>query len=69
MDDGARIVLRLSGTGTEGATIRLYLELIEPDPVRHGQDPQVALSGLIAVAEDLFAIRHRSGHDRPSVIT
>ena len=36
--DGSRIVLRLSGTGTSGATLRVYLERYEPDPARHDMD-------------------------------
>ena len=41
-DDGSRIVFRLSGTGTEGATLRVYLERYEADPGRHDRDPQDA---------------------------
>jgi phosphoglucomutase len=66
MTDGSRIVLRLSGTGTEGATVRIYHEKFEADPALHGQDPQQALAGLIAIATDLSGIRQFS---QPSVIT
>ena len=69
MTDGARIVLRLSGTGTEGATLRLYLERYEADPAQHGIPTQQALAGLIAVAERLAQIRARTGRDAPSVTT
>ncbi len=68
-DDGSRIVFRLSGTGTVGATLRLYLELYEPDPARHGLDPQAALAPLIAIAEELAQIRQRTGREAPTVIT
>jgi len=67
--DGARIVFRLSGTGTEGATLRVYLEHFEADPARHQQDTQQALAELIACAEQLGEIRARSGRDAPTVIT
>jgi phosphoglucomutase len=66
MTDGSRIVLRLSGTGTEGATVRIYHEKFEADPSQHGLDPQQALAGLIAIATDLSGIRQIS---QPSVIT
>jgi phosphoglucomutase len=69
MTDGSRIVFRLSGTGTEGATIRLYLERYEADPARHELDTQEALSGLIALADSLAQLRKRTGRDQPSVIT
>jgi phosphoglucomutase len=49
--DGSRIVLRLSGTGTHGATLRIYLESFEPDPAHQNLDPQVALKDLIAIAD------------------
>jgi phosphoglucomutase len=68
-EDGARIVYRLSGTGTAGATLRVYLERFEPDPARHAEDPQAALRPLIELAERLAAIRERSGRAAPSVIT
>ncbi|PLY44653.1 alpha-D-glucose phosphate-specific phosphoglucomutase [Janthinobacterium sp. ROICE36] len=69
MTDGARVVLRLSGTGTEGATLRLYLERYEADPAQHGIPTQEALAGLIAVAEQLAQIRARTGRDAPTVTT
>src|SRR5208283_4487200 len=50
--DGSRIVYRLSGTGTEGATLRVYIERYEPNAAHHGLDPQVALADLIAVAHE-----------------
>jgi phosphoglucomutase len=69
MTDGSRIVFRLSGTGTEGATIRLYLEKYEADPARHDVDPQQALAGLAGIAETLSQLKTRTGRDRPTVIT
>lgn len=68
-DDGARVVLRLSGTGTEGATLRLYLERFEPDAARHAIETQAALQPLIDAAEALTGLRARSGRERPTVIT
>src|SRR5690606_10002886 len=48
---GSRLVFRLSGTGTSGATLRVYIERYEPDPARHGIDTQQALADLIAAAD------------------
>lgn len=69
MEDGSRIVLRLSGTGTEGATVRLYLERYEADPAHMEQDVQQALQGLADIAEQLSRLRQRSGHAKPTVVT
>lgn len=69
MVDGSRIVFRLSGTGTEGATIRLYLERYEADPARHDIDTQEALSELIAIADGVAELRQRTGRESPTVIT
>ena len=66
---GARIVYRLSGTGTAGATLRVYLERFEPDPAKHDQDPQTALRPLITLADQLAGIAARTGRAAPSVIT
>jgi len=68
-EGGSRIVFRLSGTGTKGATLRLYVERFEADPSRHDQDTQDMLADLIAIAEDLAEIRHRTGRETPTVIT
>ncbi|MFZ5594033.1 MAG: alpha-D-glucose phosphate-specific phosphoglucomutase [Pseudomonadota bacterium] len=68
-DDGARIVFRLSGTGTEGATLRIYIEDYEPQPGKHGQDTQAALADLIAIANELSGIKERTGREAPTVIT
>ncbi|WP_448597299.1 alpha-D-glucose phosphate-specific phosphoglucomutase [Thermoleptolyngbya sp.] len=67
--DGSRLVLRLSGTGTQGATLRLYLESYEPNIAKHTLDPQVALGDLIAIAEEIAHIREYTGMDKPTVIT
>ena len=67
--DGSRIVYRLSGTGTEGATLRVYIERFEPDAARHHLDPQVALADLIGLARRLAEIEARTGRAEPSVIT
>jgi phosphoglucomutase len=69
MTDGSRIVFRLSGTGTEGATIRVYLERYESDSNRHDLETQQALSGLIAIADNVSELRARTGRAHPSVIT
>ncbi len=67
--DGSRIVFRLSGTGTEGATLRVYIERYEADPSRHDEDTQERLADLITIANDVAEIRQRTGRDRPTVIT
>jgi phosphoglucomutase len=67
--DGSRIVYRLSGTGTEGATLRVYIEAYEPDPARHDLDTQQALAELISIANSLAGIRERTGRNEPTVIT
>lgn len=67
--DGSRFVVRLSGTGTLGATLRVYLERYEPDPARHSIDSQTALSDLIEIAESIVQIRSFTGRAQPSVIT
>ena len=68
-ENGARSVLRLSGTGTEGATLRLYLERYEADPAQQGLDPQEALAPVIRAAHALAGIKEQIGRDRPNVIT
>ncbi len=67
--DGSRIVYRLSGTGTEGATLRVYIERYEPDPAKHGMDTQAALADLIAIAGRVAGIAARTGREAPTVIT
>jgi phosphoglucomutase len=67
--DGSRIVFRLSGTGTEGATLRIYLESYEPDVSKHHLDAQEALATLIGIALQISELRQRTGRDAPTVIT
>lgn len=68
-EGGSRVVFRLSGTGTSGATLRVYIERYEPDASRHDLETQGALADLIDAAESLADIRTRTGRDAPSVIT
>jgi phosphoglucomutase len=67
--DGSRIVFRLSGTGTKGATLRVYLESYEPDPTKHNLDPQEALGELITIADEIAQIKTITGRQQPTVIT
>jgi phosphoglucomutase len=67
--DGSRLVYRLSGTGTEGATLRLYIERYEPDPARQAGEPAVALAGLAEAAYGLADIAGHTGRQAPSVVT
>jgi len=69
LDDGSRVVLRLSGTGTQGATLRVYLESYVPPSGNLAQDPQAALGDLITAIDGLAEIKTRTGMDRPTVIT
>ncbi|ABI45251.1 phosphoglucomutase/phosphomannomutase family protein [Synechococcus sp. CC9311] len=69
LDDGSRVVLRLSGTGTKGATLRVYLESYVPTTGDLAQDPQVALGEMIKAIDQLAEITERTGMDRPTVIT
>ncbi len=66
---GSRIVFRLSGTGTEGATLRIYLEAYEPDIANHHLDAQDALGEMIQIASSISQLRQRSGREAPTVIT
>lgn len=68
-EDGSRIVYRLSGTGTAGATLRVYIERFEPDASKHGVETQTALADLIALSRNLAEIESRTGRKEPSVIT
>ena len=68
-EGGARAVFRLSGTGTVGATIRVYLETVETDPGKLGLPPQEALAGVIGAARTLSEIEARTGRTDPDVIT
>ncbi|UIJ71247.1 alpha-D-glucose phosphate-specific phosphoglucomutase [Aurantimonas sp. HBX-1] len=66
---GSRIVFRLSGTGTQGATLRVYIERYEKDPARHATAPEVALKELVETADAIGEIRKRTGRTHPDVIT
>jgi phosphoglucomutase len=68
-ESGARIIYRLSGTGTEGATLRVYIECYEADPQRHGRDTQEVLVPLIKLSRSIAEIERLTGRAGPSVIT
>ena len=68
-EGGSRIVFRLSGTGTEGATLRVYLERYEADVAQHHVPTQDALAPLIAIAGQLARIEAHTGRAEPSVVT
>ncbi|MDQ7090319.1 MAG: alpha-D-glucose phosphate-specific phosphoglucomutase [Methylococcales bacterium] len=68
-ENGSRIVFRLSGTGTVGATLRVYLEKFAQDVSEHQQEPQQALADLIELAEQFCEIKQRTGRTEPTVIT
>jgi phosphoglucomutase len=67
--DEARIVYRLSGTGTEGATLRVYLERFEPDPARQAAPVRAALATLANAADEIGRLTTRTGRAEPSLIT
>jgi len=68
-ESGARIIFRLSGTGTAGATVRLYVESFEPDAARQNRDVQEALASYLAAALELSGLHTRTGRTEPTVIT
>ncbi|MBK2357149.1 alpha-D-glucose phosphate-specific phosphoglucomutase [Francisella hispaniensis] len=68
-EDGSRIVFRLSGTGTQGATLRIYLEKYESDSSKFSKPTQQALASLIEIAEDLTNIKSLTGMTEPTVVT
>ncbi|MFA6121995.1 MAG: alpha-D-glucose phosphate-specific phosphoglucomutase [Sideroxydans sp.] len=67
--DGSRIIFRLSGTGTEGATLRVYLEAYEADVAKHHLDAQDALKELIQIGLSISELIARTGRQQPTVIT
>ena len=67
--NGSRIVFRLSGTGTVGATLRIYIERYSRDIAQHDQDAQIALAELIEIAEQLCEVKQRTGRTAPDVVT
>ncbi len=69
LEDGSRVVVRLSGTGTKGATIRVYLESYVPSSGDLHQDPQIALADMISSINSLAEIQQRTGMACPTVIT
>ena len=66
---GSRIVFRLSGTGTEGATLRIYLEAYDPNVANHHIDAQIALAEMIKIAMTISELKERTGRTEPTVIT
>ena len=68
-ENGSRIVFRLSGTGTVGATLRIYLERFEADSALHDQEAQVVLNDLIILAEQFCEVKKRTGRIEPNIIT
>ena len=68
-ENGSRIVFRLSGTGTVGATLRIYLERFEADSALHDQEAQVVLNDLIFLAEQFCEVKKRTGRAGPNIIT
>jgi len=68
-EGGSRLVFRLSGTGTSGATLRLYMDRYEPDPSRHGATTADALADLVEAAEKISELEARTGRTAPTVIT
>ncbi|XP_012536221.1 phosphoglucomutase [Monomorium pharaonis] len=67
--DGSRIIFRLSGTGSSGATIRMYIDSYENDPDTFEKDAQLVLKPLINIALELSDLRQHTGRDAPTVIT
>jgi phosphoglucomutase len=67
--DGSRIIFRLSGTGSSGATIRLYVDCYESDKTTFSADAQVVLKPLIDIALDVSQLKEFTGRDKPTVIT
>jgi len=68
-EDGSRLVYRLSGTGSSGATVRLYIESYEDDPKSYNTDPQVVLKPLVNIALSLAKLPEYTGRSKPTVIT
>ncbi|XP_032787395.1 phosphoglucomutase-1 [Daphnia magna] len=67
--DGSRIVIRLSGTGSSGATVRLYIDSYESDADKYLLDAQVMLKPLVQIALRISKLRELTGRDEPTVIT
>ena len=67
--DGSRFIFRLSGTGSSGATVRMYIEQYEADVTKQGADAQDALAPLIKVALETSKLAEFTGRESPTVIT
>ncbi|MCB1882071.1 MAG: alpha-D-glucose phosphate-specific phosphoglucomutase, partial [Gammaproteobacteria bacterium] len=67
--DGSRIIYRLSGTGTVGATLRVYLEAYEPDPDKQARETAEVMDPLVQLAKDIAQIEQRTGRSKPDVVT
>ena len=67
--DGSRFIFRLSGTGSSGATVRMYIEQYEADVAKQGADAQDALAPLIKVALETSKLAEFTGRESPTVIT
>lgn len=67
--DGSRIIIRLSGTGSQGATVRLYVEKYSNDTSEYTKETQSALKPLIDVALELSELQKYTGRNTPTVIT
>lgn len=67
--DGSRIIFRLSGTGSSGATIRMYIEQFTNDPEKLEADAQEALAPIISLALATSKLQEFTGRDKPTVIT
>ena len=67
--NAVRVLCRLSGTGTEGATLRIYLEAYDPNVANHHLDVQVALAEMIEIALTVSQLKQRTGRETPTVIT
>ena len=71
-DDGSRVVFRLSGTGSQGATVRMYVERYvgaDKGPAELNRDTQEGLKGLIEVALEISKLKEFLGREKPTVIT
>jgi phosphoglucomutase len=68
-EGGGRVVFRLSGTGTVGATLRVYLEALETDPLRLDRDPAEALAPIVQAADEIAGIQRHTGREGPDVVT
>ncbi|XP_077980910.1 phosphoglucomutase-1-like [Glandiceps talaboti] len=68
-EDGSRAIFRLSGTGSVGATVRLYIDSFEQDTAKHQLDAQVVLKPLVEIALQLSQLRELTGRQEPTVIT